>query len=208
MFYLKKGVVSISNWILYLALAFLIIAITIYSVLQSKESESLSKSSFTSMAVRYSLDSGGLISTTEKKEVGHLVQETKHISKVQIYDIKDIPIEKLFDYVDNTKPDFEYSRDIWTSNSLFVEIFPSGDGSGDWYVITERRSFHTISMLCLFLGGLLYYILFSIWAMKNAYRQKRLNVMWGLVFVLFNVPGYFIFLLVDKNRTNSNHSLS
>ena len=208
MFYLKKDVESISNRILYLALTFLIIAITIFSILQSKESESLSESSFTSTAVRYSLDSDGLISTTEKNAVGHLVQETKHISKVQIYNVKDVPTENVFDYVGSIKSDYEYSREIWTSNSLFVEIFPRGDGSGDWHVVTERRSFHTVSMLCLFLGGLLYFILFSIWAMKNAYHQKRLNVMWGFVFVLFNVLGYLIFLLVDKNRTNSIHSFS
>ena len=199
---MKNGVESKSNWILYLGLAFLIIAITIYSVLQSRETVSLSESSFTSTAVHYSLDSDGLISTTEKQEVGHLVHETKHISKVQIYNIKDIPNEKLFDYVENTKSDFEYSRDIWTSNSLFVKIFPKGNGSGDWYVITERRSFHTLSVLCLLLGGFLYFILFSIWAMKNAYHQNRLNVGWAFVFMLFNVVGYIIFLLADKNRTN------
>ncbi|MFF2753027.1 hypothetical protein ACFVR1_04610 [Psychrobacillus sp. NPDC058041] len=205
---MKKGVESISNWILYLALAFLIIAITIYSFLQSRETESLNEKSFTSMAVSYSLDSDGLISNAEKKEVEHLVHETNHISKVQIYNVKDIPFENLFDYVDSAKSDYEYSREIWTSNSLFVEILPSGNGSGDWYVITERRSFHTLSVLCLLLGGFLYFILFSSWAMKNAYHQNRLNVRWAFVFMIFNVVGYFIFLLADKNRTNSIHSFS
>jgi hypothetical protein len=200
---MEKGVKS--KRLLYFALGFLILGITVFSILQSSETESLSESSFTSTAVRYSLDFDGLISTSEEKEIEHLVQMTKHISKVQIYDIKDRPTGKLFDYVDNIKSDFEYNRDILAQKTLFIDKLPSGSGSGDWYIVTERRSFHTLSVIFFFLGSLLYVILFSTWAMKNANHQKRLNVKWAFTFILFNVVGYLIFLFVDKNRTNSNN---
>ncbi|MEY9975305.1 hypothetical protein [Lysinibacillus sp. RC79] len=201
---MKKG--AESNRLLYLALCFLVLGTIVYGILQSKETDSLSENSFLSTAVHYSLDNNGSISNTEKKEVAHLMHETNQISKVQIYNVKDIPLENVFNYVDNTKSDYEFSREIWTSNLLFVKILPSGSGRGDWYVITERRSFHTASMLCLFLGGFLYFILFSIWAMKNAYHQNRLKFRWVLAFMLFNVVGYLIFLSTNKNRTNSNRS--
>lgn len=132
------------------------------------------------------------------------MQHTNHISKVEIYNVKGIADSgEVFDYIENVKPNFECSRD-YVFNTLFVDLLPSGSSDGrKWYVLTERRSFHTLSVLVLFIGFVLYWFLFSIWALKNAYYQKRLNVRWAFVLVIFNVVGYLIFLLVNKNRTNS-----
>jgi hypothetical protein len=198
---------SKSNWILYLAIITLTLAITIFGVLQSSEAMSLNESSSTSSSIRNSLESSGELSDSILKDVENTLNGTNHISKVQIYNVKEIPSENLFDYVNGNKSDYEYSREIWTSNSLFVENLYSGNGSGEWYVSTERRSFHTLSVLCLLLGGFLYTTLFSFWAMKNAYVQNRLTAEWAFVFIIFNVIGYLLFILTDKNRINSNQVL-
>ncbi|MFJ6268313.1 hypothetical protein ACIQGW_25535 [Lysinibacillus xylanilyticus] len=63
---MKKGVES--NMLLYLALGFLVLGTSVYGILQSKETASLSENSFLSTAVHYSLDNDGSISTSEKKK--------------------------------------------------------------------------------------------------------------------------------------------
>ncbi|MFC0472275.1 hypothetical protein ACFFHM_17705 [Halalkalibacter kiskunsagensis] len=80
------------------------------------------------------------------------------------------------------------------------ELLPSGSGNDNWYVITERNSYHTLSVLSLLLLGFLYWSLFSIWAMINAYHERRLNLKWSFVFVLFNVAGYLVFRHVSNKE--------
>ena len=197
---MEKGLKS--KKLLYFALGFLVLGITFFGILQSKDIESVRENSSLSSSIRYSLNNDGLISPTEKKDIEHLMHSAKYISNVKIYAIKDIPIEELFDHIDNTKPDFEYSRDKGTQKSLFIDKHPTGSGNGEWFIVTEKSRFHTLSVICLFFGGLLYVILFSTWAIKDVSRQQRLNVKWALTFIFFNIVGYLVFLFVDKNRTN------
>ncbi|WP_144512134.1 hypothetical protein [Bacillus sp. FJAT-22090] len=191
-----------SKKLLYFALGFLVLGITVFGILQSKDTESIRENTLLSTAVLNSLKSDGIIAPSEKQDVELLMHSTKYISNIKIYAIEDILIEKVFDYANNAKPDIEYSRDKGTQNSLFIDKHPHGSGNGEWYIVTEQSRFHTLSVICLFLGGLLYAILFSTWAIKDVSRQQRLNVKWAITFVLFNIVGYLFFLFVDKNRTN------
>lgn len=189
---------------LYISLVSLLLALIAFGVLQSKESESLKENLSVTTQAR-SVPKNDLQDT--EKKLSMLVQNTKHISKVEIYNVKGIAgTEEVFDYVESEKPNFKYNRDFFFT-SLFVDLLPSGSGDGvQWYVTTERRSFHTLSVFVLFSGLILNWILFSVWALKNAHYEKRLNVKWTLILVIFNIVGYLIYILANKNRTISNHN--
>ncbi|MYL54921.1 hypothetical protein GLW08_16425 [Pontibacillus yanchengensis] len=198
---MKKNPESFSNSLLYFSLGCIILAFIFSGVFQSKESESLQEKLTVSTQVRSLLnnDSKGI-----ENKLNTIVENTNQISKIEIYNVSGISESiKVFDYVKKEKPNFEYSRDF-AFTPLFVDFHPSGSGDSNWYVITERRSFHTLSVLVLLLGFTLYWFSFSIWALRNAYYQKRLNVMWAFLLVLLNVIGYSLFLLY-RNKTDAKH---
>ncbi|MGE6686157.1 hypothetical protein ACQKEV_16330, partial [Paenisporosarcina sp. NPDC076907] len=52
--------------------------------------------------------------------------------------------------------------------------------------------------LILLVGVAIYWTLFSIWAIINAYHNKRLNIGWVLAFIIFNVLGYLVYKLSQQ----------
>ncbi|WP_096202060.1 permease prefix domain 1-containing protein [Bacillus sp. FJAT-45350] len=188
-----------AKWLLYVALIFLTIAPIIFATLQSKEAQSLTDKSFASTKIHSILDKNDIVSDDIKKEIASVVHGTNYISDILIYDVSNITNEELFDYVGNKEADYQYG--IEDNRQMFVELLPSGSGKNNWYVITKRNSYHTLSVLSLFLSGFLYWSLFSIWAMINAYHERRLNLKWSFVFVLFNVVGYLVFRHVSNKES-------
>lgn len=199
---MKKKLGRYSNLLLYISLVSLVLALGIFSFLQLKESESLQENGFVSEKVHSILKSG---TQDMDSQLNAILQANNQISKVEVYNVKNIDGYKdVFQYTENEKPDFGLSKSF-DFTPLFVEFHPSGNGDGDWYVLTERKSFHALSVLVLFLGAAFYWFSFTVWSLKKAYDQKRLNIGWVIVFMLFNVIGYSIFHLTN-NHINSNHS--
>ncbi|WP_200411323.1 hypothetical protein [Virgibacillus salexigens] len=199
---MKKNLQSYSNFLLYISLVSIVLALLFFSILQSKESESLQENGVVSTQVRSIIKDG---SQGMENKLNTIVQNTNQISKVEVYNVKDIDgYREVFDYVESVKPNFEYSRNF-AFTSLFVDLLPSGNGDSNWYIVTERRSFHTLSVLVLFLGVIFYWFSFTVWSLKKAYDQNRLNIGWVIVFMLFNIIGYSIFHLAN-NRINSKQS--
>ena len=188
------------NWILFISLLFLTITFTLFVIL-NEEGERARES--INMQIRTELERIGTVTPDYEREIEKLINGTDSISKVQIYNLKGKEYEDVFKYVDFVKPEWEYSRDVWLSKQIFVEIISSGGGDNEWYIKTERISHNTISFIILFLGIAIYWALFSIWALINMYHQRRLNILWFLVIILFNFVGYLFFYLVEQKKNNS-----
>lgn len=196
---LFKAQKTFANWILFSSIAFLVIASTIFGTFLWHGSENMHEQSHIATEILNILEGKDIVSQDIKKEVENLVQGTDHISKVQIYNVKDV--EDVFSFVDYAKPNYEYSRALWVPKQLFVEVYPIyGNGYDEWYVNMETRSHDKLTFLVLFAGVSIYWTLFSIWAIINSYHQKRLNIGWTLAFILFNVLGYLIYFLAGKKK--------
>ncbi|PEA36645.1 hypothetical protein COJ23_24640 [Priestia megaterium] len=51
--------------------------------------------------------------------------------------------------------------------------------------------------------GTINWTLFTIWAIINAYHQKRLRIKWILIFLLFNALGYLIYYFTGIQSLSS-----
>lgn len=140
-----------------------------------------------------------------KKEIEGLVNGSEDISKIQIYNVRDVKRDaenytSIFEYVENAKPNYQFERKIWAPEWLFA-LYPSGDGDSEWYVNMEIRYLESIIMsLIIFVGLAIYITLFMIWATINVYHHRRLNIGWILSFALLNILGYLIYKWIGKMR--------
>jgi hypothetical protein len=57
---------------------------------------------------------------------------------------------------------------------------------------------HTLSIVAI-IFFVVYWILFGIWCIINAYHKNRLSITWILLFFIFNVIAYMMFKLDDLN---------
>lgn len=64
----------------------------------------------------------------------------------------------------------------------------------------EVQRFNDIVLYGLFSGIAMYWTLFTVWAIVNAYHHKRLNIGWIIIFAFLNVLGYLIYH-ISGNRT-------
>ncbi|MGE7835090.1 hypothetical protein [Viridibacillus arvi] len=189
--------------VLYTSIAFLVIASAIFGILIWNGNENMNEQSEIATKILDTLEDKDIVSQNIKKEVETLIQGTDHISKVQIYNVKDI--ENVFSYLDYAKPDYEYSRNLWVPKQLYVKTVPIyGNGDDEWFVNMETRSYENLAILVLFAGVAIYWALFSIWAIINAYHHKRLNSGWIIAFALSNVMGYLVYLLIGKRFNQVN----
>lgn len=67
-----------------------------------------------------------------------------------------------------------------------------------WGVAYERISIEEWAVYVLLIGFPLYWISFGIWACLQAYGEKRLNIVWGVLFFVLNIIGYGIYVGVGK----------
>jgi hypothetical protein len=72
-----------------------------------------------------------------------------------------------------------------------------------WFVQMESiKPFVFIPFISL-IGFAVYAILFTIWAIINAYHHRRFHTGWVIAFALINVIGYLVYFLVGK-KVQSN----
>lgn len=102
----------------------------------------------------------------------------------------------------NSNSSFEYTEDS-TINPL-TNRFNTGVSSNDsdWIVRMEISNFDTLAYGSLYSGFVVYWVLFTIWAIINAYHHRRLNAGWIIVFTLLNVVGYLAYIVLKKLRHN------
>lgn len=199
---------TFAKWVLYLAIIILVLSLTVFGSIWAIEEENSHENSIVATNIFEILHNKETISDDMKDEIVKLVDSTDQISKVQVYNVRDIErkienYNSIFEYVENAEPDYQYLRTVLSPEWLLVDFYPYGNGDKEWYVNKETRHIGSFMTLVLFVGVAVYVALFTIWATINAYHHKRLNIGWIIVFVLFNVLGYLIYFLSGKRTTVS-----
>jgi cytochrome c-type biogenesis protein CcmH/NrfF len=191
-----------AKWVLFLAVAFLVISSTAFGVMWAAGERNSHENSIVATKIFDILHNKKTVSEDMKKEIETLAQGTDQISKVQIYNVQDVKLEaesynSIFEYVENAKPNYHFERKIWAPDWAF-DLYPYGNGDSEWYVNMEVRYIDTIMTLVLFVGVAVYAALFTIWATINAYHRRRFNIGWVIAFAFLNVFGYLVYFLFGK----------
>lgn len=199
---------TFAKWALYLALGFLVLFLSIFGWLWISEESRSRQISLVATEIADILENKSNITPEMKADIEESVKSTSFISAVRIFNVNDIQKSEnyggygnIFDYVAQAEPDYQYKQTVWAPEWLKPDFFPYGNGDDQWYVGMEQRSFSTIMTATLFVGLAIYWTLFSIWAIINAYHHKRLNIGWGVGFVLFNVVGYLFYYIVGRKQS-------
>jgi hypothetical protein len=193
--------------VLYIAVTFLVLSSIVWGVIWAAELENANENDIIVRNILSIVENKAVISEDMKEEIETLVQGIDQISKVQIYNIRDVEKEaennytSIFNYLEEAKPTYQYEREVWAPEWLSVDFFTYGFGDDEWYVNIEHRNFDTLVPLSLFIGVAVYATLFTIWATINAYHHKRLNIGWIIIFALFNMLGYLVYYLAGKRAT-------
>lgn len=208
---LFKAQKTFAKWVLYLAVTILVFSSTVFGFIWAAEEQNSHENSIVATNIFDVLEGKDAISEDMEEEIKDLVQETDQISKVKIFNVRDVKRESesyssIFEHVKKAKPNYQYYRAVWAPEWLLVDFFPYGNGDSEWYVEMETRHISSFMTLVLFVGIALYAALFTIWATINAYHHKRLNVGWIIVFTLLNILGYLIYKWIGKVRLTKTNS--
>lgn len=187
-----------AKWVLYLAVTIFVISSTAFGFMWAAGEQNSHENSIMATKIFNVLHNKETVSEDMKKEIQRLVQGTDQISKVKIYNVKNVEATSVFEYIEKAKPVYQYEKNVWAPKWLQADFFPNGNGDGKWYVEMETKHIDSFMTLVLFVGVAVYSTLFTIWATINAYHHRRLNTGWIIVFALFNVLGYVAYLLIPK----------
>ena len=189
-----------AKWVLYLAVGFLIINFSIFGLILWNENNNMDELSSITEQISEKLNEAGTITPDIQKEVESIVERTGYLTEVSIY--------KSIGFDESQTPDYEYKRTIWSPKWMGAESFLYGNGNEQWFIKMMYRTFDTLLVVMLFAGLSIYWTLFSIWAIINAYQQRRLKISWIITFILLNVMGYLIYryssYLSNWKRTKSH----
>ena len=67
----------------------------------------------------------------------------------------------------------------------------------------EIQRFNDFVFISLLAGIAVYWALFTIWAIINAYHHRRLNVGWFIAFALLNIIGYLVYYFSGKKSISN-----
>ena len=194
-----------AKWVLYTAIAFLLISTFIFSIVMPIEKSKLDQSNQVASQILNSLGDNEGISTKLETDIREIVQSSGRITGISIYDH-----EKLFSSTDkDVEPIYSFREEglfnIW-NNIGFLTYNGYGESNNTWHVSIESKSYEGTAIILLLVGIVVYWTLFTIWATINIYHHRRLNVGWVIAFVLLNVIGYLIYKLVGKRELSKTNS--
>jgi hypothetical protein len=197
-----------TKWILYIAIVVLLLSASTFGYILQKSVANNRQLSDIGTQVGLILKNKTVITKDMKYQIKLIADSKNYIKDVKIYNVRGINnnnTNEYFRYVDNAKPDYQYTSEIWAPKFLY-HIYPNGNGDNQWYVQIDYKDLSGFVSLFLVGGVTIYWTLFSIWAIVNAYHRKRLTVGWIFAFVLLNVLGYLIYLLLGKIKQASLNS--
>jgi len=192
--------------VLYIAIVCLILTISMGSFLWEIDDSTAQGLSETSTLISKELENKDVMTFSMKRKIETLVENTNYISEVTIYNSKDIRSvsQNSGEYHWKSRnPDFQYQRTIWAPKWLGVDSSTSGNGNEQWFVLIESRSFDQLQVIVIFMGGAIYWTLFTIWAIINAHHQKRLRIGWIFIFIGLNVLGYLLYYFTGIRSVSS-----
>ncbi|NGY80917.1 hypothetical protein F6Y03_01350 [Bacillus megaterium] len=192
--------------VLYIAIVCLILTISMGSFLWEIDDSTAQGLSETSTLISKELEKKDVMTFSMKRKIETLVEDTNYISEVTIYnstDIKSVSQNSGEYHWKSQNPDFQYQRTIWAPKWLGVDSSTSGNGNEQWFVLIESRSFDQLQVIVIFMGGAIYWTLFTIWAIINAHHQKRLRIRWIFIFIGLNVLGYLLYYFTGIRSVSS-----
>lgn len=183
--------------VLYIAVVCLIVTMSSFYFLWEVEESTAQGISDTRSLISYELKDKDVITRDMKRKIEALVEDTNYVSGVTIYKSKNVISRASENYVEyhwkSVQPDFQYQRTVWAPKWLGADFDTFENGDEQWVVSIDNRSFSRLEAVVLFVGMTIYWTLFTIWAIINAYHQKRLRIGWVFIFVFFNILGYLIY---------------
>ncbi|MBY0213876.1 permease prefix domain 1-containing protein [Priestia aryabhattai] len=204
---LFKAQKTFAKWVLYLAMGFLVVSLSFFGFLWQNEEKNANELSIVATQIGEKIQDKETITANVKNEIEKIINSSNHISTVSVYNTEDIKSEGknfvMYD-TDAKEADYTYKRVLSAPKWLGVDFYPYGNGDKQWYVEMDYRSFSTLETMVLFAGIAVYWTLFTIWGIVNAYHHKRLNVGWIIAFSLLNVIGYLVYFLVGKKKAIVN----
>ncbi|MCM3743211.1 permease prefix domain 1-containing protein [Sporosarcina luteola] len=201
---LSKAQKTFAKWVLYTAIACLLISAFIFSTVKSIEKSKLDQSNQVASQIVHNLGDSERVPTKLKTDIQEIVQSSRRIIGISIYNHEklistNIPVEPIYSYREEILPN------TWNSTG-FPIINGNGESNNTWHVEIETASYEGAAIILLLVGLGLYWTLFTIWATINAYHHRRLHVGWIIVFATLNIFGYFIYRLVGNRQLSMTNS--
>lgn len=160
-----------AKWVLKTSLITLLITIIIFCSFSLNHQINMNERNSIYTKISVLLGESDVVSQEMQEEIKSLVKETDQISKVQIYNIKNV--EDEFGYMEYAKPNFEYKQDIWASETRFIDLWREGQGASNWFIYFTYRSMDNLGTLALLVGIAFSFPLFSIWVIINVFHRRN-----------------------------------
>lgn len=190
--------------ILYTGVTLLLISTLILIILIPIEKSNINQSNQVASQILNSLGDTEGIPTQLEIDIQEIVQSRERITGISIYDQ-----EKLFSFTEDVQPIYSFREEglfnIW-NNTGFLTYNAYGESNKTWHVSIESKSYEGTAIILFLVGIIVYWTLFTIWAIINAHHHRRLNIGWIIVFSLLNILGYFVYRLVGNRRLSKTNN--
>ncbi|MFY0784119.1 permease prefix domain 1-containing protein [Peribacillus simplex] len=192
--------------IFYTAFAFLLIGIVSFGIIYFNEvKKERLREDLVMSTILNRLGDNKEISKSDKRYMAKLVEKSPAIYEITLMDHEKIFSASSNEEFQKIRPEFEVRKDVLTTNHNVIVQTGYSLGNKIWDVNLTYISYRPLADNILFLGVLIYWVLFTIWAIINANHQRRLNIGWIIIFALLNVVGYLFFRFIGKGIKNETN---
>lgn len=194
---LFKAQKTFAKWLLVSALAFLVLGFIIFGVMIEIGDANVENSQETAFKILESLEDREVLSEDIKNVINSIAIQNEDIKRIAIYNNQDNDPD-----VFRTEPDYIYERDGWVSHvqSEGYSNDPATNQNYGWHIDIDTKIQDGLAVNILLVAVAAYWVLFTIWAIINAYHHRRLNAGWVITFALLNIVGYLIYVLEGKRK--------
>ena len=189
---------TFAKWALYTAIIFLLLPVLIFSIVIPIEKSELEQSNQVAFQILNSLGDKDELPKQIEEEIQDIVKSSKRITGISIYEY-----EKLFSSTDgNVEPRYSFRENTSFNRWGDIGVTYNQDSKSNniWHVNIESKSYEGAAFSSLYIGIIVYWTLFVIWATINTYHHKRLNVGWVIAFALFNLIGYLVYRIIGRKN--------
>lgn len=163
-----------AKWLLYCASFLLVLSLLIFGIIMSIENNKQNERHKINNDISMILsDVNSTIPKEKQDKIKSLIQRKHQVSKVEIYNIKNKT--DVFNYLDTSKPEYQYEKKIWAPKNRFIDLYREGNGDGKWFIFITYRSIDDLAVLSL-LGIAFSLPLFLIWGIINVYHKRNVII--------------------------------
>lgn len=167
------------------AIGFAVLGILIGCMFAFNEYRLLSQRIHVAESVLYALDADQELSEAGKTLIIEQAVKASQIVYLTIFQRdSDSSSKEAFKY-QNPKP----FKSMMYLNGMAGTVY----SNGKWSVDINYEHFYLAWINAIVTCFVVYWVLFAIWAMIQAYKHHRLHALWMVAFSLFNVPAYLAY---------------